>query len=279
MYRQNNLFKITRSAGILLLFLCVSLLGQAQQTPEEDVPDTTVTVTPIEAPPPLLDTIVGDTDIVEDEEDTSLFIPTERQLNDGGPDSLQLRKVSAAQMKKLQEDDAFWYANAIIKKKKEQPRRRGSFLDSNLFEGLLWLVIIVVFIAVLVMYLSNSNVRLFRKNRSIAAVETDIETEDIFAINYRKEIDKAVGENNYRLAVRLQFLQLLRKLAERNIINYKQDHTNFDYLMQMSTSSWYNDFSRLTRSYEYSWYGQFDIDQSKYNVIKNDFENFDNKLR
>ncbi len=96
----------------------------------------------------------------------------------------------------------------------------------------------------------------------------DMETNDIFAINYQKEIDKAVGMNNYRLAVRLMFLRLLRNLSDKNIIQYKQDSTNFDYMMQLRSTGMYPDFFRLTRNYEYSWYGQFDIDKEKYSSLK-----------
>ena len=62
------------------------------------------------------------------------------------------------------------------------------------------------------------------------------ETENIFEINFQQEIDKAVQAGNYRLAVRLLFLRLLKNLAEKNIIQYQQDRTNFDYLMQLGNS-------------------------------------------
>ena len=105
-----------------------------------------------------------------------------------------------------------------------------------------------------------------------------METDDIFAINYQKEIDKAVGMSNYRLAVRLMFLRLLRNLSDKKIIQYKQDSTNFDYMMQLRSTTIYPDFFRITRNYEYSWYGQFDIDKEKYSIIKKEFENFETKL-
>jgi hypothetical protein len=124
----------------------------------------------------------------------------------------------------------------------------------------------------------NSNAGLFRKSSNIADEETEIETNDIFSINYQKEMDRAVGMNNYRLAVRLMFLRLLRNLSNQNLIQYKQDRTNFDYMLQLRSTRMYPDFFRLARSYEYSWYGQFEIDKEKYSIIKNEFENFERKL-
>jgi hypothetical protein len=272
---------IQRQAGFLFVFFFISLVLHAQQQEEQpSLPDTLV---PLNSPPPAVydtDTANEDEDeeIQQVETDLEIFIPRDRQISGGGPDSLSPIRISNAEIKKLKEDDAFWYVNQAFEKEVKEEPASSSFMASPLFQTILWLLIIGVFIAVLGMYLSNSNVRLFRKNRTIASAETDEETEDIFAINYRKEIDKAVSARNYRFAVRLQFLQLLRTLADKNIIRYKHDLTNFDYLLQMNSSAWYADFSRLTRSYEYSWYGLFDIDETKYAVIRDDFESFDRKL-
>ena len=103
----------------------------------------------------------------------------------------------------------------------------------------------------------------------------EAETDNIFEINYQKEIDKAVSKGNYRFAVRLMFLQLLKNLSDKQVIHYRQDSTNFDYLLQLHQTRHYQDFFRLTRNYEYSWYGQFDIDPDTFSLIRKDFENFD----
>ena len=75
------------------------------------------------------------------------------------------------------------------------------------------------------------------------------------------------------------FLRILKNLSDKKIIQYKQDRTNFDYLLQLHSTKYYADFFRLTRNYEYSWYGQFDIEPEKFSIIKNDFENFDRNLK
>ena len=103
-------------------------------------------------------------------------------------------------------------------------------------------------------------------------------TEDIFGINYQKEIEKAIAAGDYRLAVRLLFLQLLRGLSDRNIIQYSHERTNLDYLMQVHHAPWYQQFFRITRNYEYVWYGLFEIDQHKFEAINKDFKNLENRL-
>lgn len=204
-------------------------------------------------------------------------------LDDKGTDPPQLRTLSDSIKKALQNDDAFWYANVVFnkeKEKKEKNNKSGIDFGGSVFETILWVIIIAGFAIFLVIFLSNSQVGLFRRNKKITNVaEDDIANEDIFSINYQKEIDKATMAGDYRLAIRLMYLRLLKTLADKSIIQYKTDSTNFDYLMQIRGTERYEEFFRLTRNYEYTWYGQFAVDQEKFSVIKNDFETFERKLK
>jgi len=136
----------------------------------------------------------------------------------------------------------------------------------------------VLFLGILAWYLLQNNI--VGSNQSITPekIREDITSENIFDINYQREIDKAVNDRDYRLAVRLMFLRLLKQLSQKKIIEYKQERTNFDYLSQLRSTGYYNDFFRLTRNYEYVWYGKFGVSRETFGVIKNEFENFDRKL-
>jgi hypothetical protein len=272
---------------LLLPFLFFSLLlyGQYQEIDStrllsrdlDRISDT------LEEPTPAEDDITDDEEYKDEPAvtNTNYFLQKEFQANGGGPDSLQLRKLPDSLIKKLQKDDAFWYVNYVFEEeKKKREREQIPFTETPLFQTILWLIIIAGFVAFVIIYLANNNVRLFRKaNKTIDTDrESDIETDNIFEINYQKEIDKAVSNSNYRLAVRLMFLRALKNLSDKKIIEYKPDRTNFDYLLQLHSTKYYDDFFSLARSYEYSWYGQFDIDPDKFPFIKNDFENFDRKL-
>jgi hypothetical protein len=186
-------------------------------------------------------------------------------------------------IKKMQQDDDFWYANAEIKEEKEPEDKRSNYIplsQQQWFQTLLWLVIIGGFAAAIMWWLAGSNAGLFRKKTKALQSngEEELATEDIFAINYQKEIDKAEANANYRLAIRLMFLRLLKVMAEKNIIQYKQDRTNLDYLLQLRPTGYYNNFFRITRNYEYSWYGKFDVGEEAYRIIRNDFNQLDRQL-
>ncbi len=220
-----------------------------------------------------MDTVVSST--------TVYFTHKALQPNGGGPGSLQNRNLPDSITKKLKADKSFWYVNyPFEKEKKEIEEEDPPFIEGKLFQTILWLLIIASFAVFVIIYLNNSNVRLFRKaDKAIAEGEEDgVETDNIFEINYQREIDRAVNNGNYRLAVRLMFLRVLKNLSDKKVIQYKHDRTNFDYLLQLHSTKYYNDFFRITRNYEYSWYGQFDIAPEKFTIIRNDFEDFDRNL-
>ncbi len=103
--------------------------------------------------------------------------------------NVELRSVPQNARKKISDEDELWYANSNLKKSKRQiqeEKRRGqnaqknknapairerkSFFIQPWFQSLLWIIIITGFAFFLIIYLSGSNVGLFRKK--IRAVQS-----------------------------------------------------------------------------------------------------------
>jgi hypothetical protein len=272
--KKYQLMGTTKKATALFALLLFSLVLHAQNdSPADSILWPADSMTVIEAVPDVEKNAEEDED---EETETNYFLP--RALPGSVLDSPYFRKAGDSIRAAMQGDEDFWYANTIFRKRKEETGKRRSFSDSGLFQFILWLFIIGGFVSFLIIYLSNSNASLFRKSRLISQEEDDPGTDNIFAINYQKEIDKAISNGNYRLGVRLLFLQLLRGLSEKNIIQYTHDRTNFDYLLQVQQASWFQLFFRLTRNYEYVWYGHFEIDNQKFDTIKKDFTDLERQL-
>jgi hypothetical protein len=265
----------------LLLLLLLIFFASSINAQKENQTDSVVADSLAERPP---EETTSDQQYIDTPVVTRSIYFTDKHLqsNQGGPDKFQPRELPDSVIKKLRAGDDFWYVNYSFDKEKakEEEKADTPFTETTFFQTVLWLVIMGGFAAFVIIYLSNSNVGLFRKNNKGIAPggEEYAETNNIFEINYPLEIDRAVSNGNFRLAIRLLFLKQLKNLSDKKIIQYKQDRTNFDYLLQLQSTKYYTDFFRLTRNYEYSWYGQFDIDPGKYAIIKNDFENFDRNL-
>lgn len=217
----------------------------------------------------------------EDEDRDYYFIYKEYREQ---PRSPELRKLPADKLREMADRKAFWYANTEFEKPEAAVTPSGKhsvpLIQRSWFQTLLWLLIIGSFAAFIMIYLTGDRIGLFRKKDITLASATDEESmpEDIFAINYQREIDKAEAQGNYRMAIRLMYLRLLKNMTDRGVISYSQEKTNFDYLMQVHPTAFYADFFRVTRDYEYSWYGKFDINEHSYQLIRKDFENFERKI-
>jgi hypothetical protein len=191
----------------------------------------------------------------------------------------QDRTVPDSTLQRLHHDDAFWYANADFKKKAEAQSSNTSFWQWLFRQGwlyhLLWFLIIVSFVVVIFIFLLKSNIALFRKKATpISKDNTATSTETIFTINYARALKEAVSANDFATAIRLQYLQTLAALSIKKQIRYKEEYPNSTYLQQLQQSPYYEDFKKLTRHFEYAWYGKFPIPPHVYNAVAQEFVTF-----
>lgn len=98
--------------------------------------------------------------------------------------------------------------------------------------------------------------------------------ENIHEIDFDAELDRAVAQHNYRLAVRLLYLKALKQLDAAGLINWQLHKTNSAYINELQDNNRRGEFSQLTRQFEYVWYGEFNIDAQVYQRISTLFQNF-----
>jgi len=114
-----------------------------------------------------------------------------------------------------------------------------------------------------------------RRRAKATPLPYDESTENIYAIDFDAEIEKAIGQQNYRLAVRLLYLRSLRQLADAGLINWDLTKTNSIYVDELTNAEQQIAFKLLTRQFEYVWYGEFMIDApvfKKISALFNDFK-------
>ena len=195
--------------------------------------------------------------------------------------SVDVRRLPKERVDELKSSEDYWYANLEPRKKaaqKQQQQERSS--GGGGLDGFLWIVILCVFTGAVIWYLASSNMALFRRDskKILDSTVDEEEQNDIFAIDYEKEISKAVAVGAYRAAIRFWYLRTLKELADRNIIDYRHGKTNSDYVNGLYGSRYYQPFFRLTRNFEYTWYGQFPLSPEAYQMMQTDFTTFKNGL-
>ncbi len=133
----------------------------------------------------------------------------------------------------------------------------------------------------MVRFFLNSSLSGFikKKEEKIHSIDSVLVDADMSAIDLSKLIEEAEKRQDFRLAIRFIYLKLLRTLDDKQLIHWKAEKTNSDFISELSVPNLKTDFVRVTRLYEYFWYGEFEIDSREaYLENKNAFNVFFHKL-
>ena len=118
-------------------------------------------------------------------------------------------------------------------------------------------------------FLSNKKVDKSSLQYSIERAEENIHEADLedFA---RHALDK----KDYKLAIRLYFLQILKHLSSNNFIKWKRDKTNKEYVREMSGNNLFREFRTISRLFERVWYSDVEVKEHQFNLIRPRFLDF-----
>lgn len=119
----------------------------------------------------------------------------------------------------------------------------------------------------------NGNLFFSKKNKKVSIVGEEL-VENIHEINFPENILKLESQKDYRSAIRYQFLYLLKKMSDKKLINWNFEKTNKDYIHELKIAQQKSDFSDLVEIFNYVWYGEFSIDEERYQYYKNQFQSF-----
>ncbi len=260
---------------LFLLALCFPFLCFSQDDYTEDTVIIRQNNEPVVAPPPPMEEL-EDVDVGESTVEADVAFNTIGQTP-----PVEVKKLPPQTVDNLKKDDDYWYADLEPNKPKPKKYKPPPSISTGWLRPLFWVIIIGGLIAGVIWFLANNDVRLFGKPSK--KIDTDEEseeelTDDIFAINYEKEIRRAEDAGNYRLAVRLMYLRTLRELSDRSLIDYRYGKTNSDYVSALYGGKHYKPFFSLTRTFDYTWYGQFPLSPENYKQVAADFMAFKNGL-
>jgi len=142
----------------------------------------------------------------------------------------------------------------------------------------IWTVIVASFAIILWLLSKTQLVSLIRpKPKATSFNFTDL-TEDLNTVNFEQKITDALKTEDYRLAVRWHYLKILFLLDKRQLIVFAPFKTNIDYTYELKNDTYKITYKKLSRIYEYIWYGQFDVNETGYSDDANEFKNFEREL-
>ncbi|TKK66683.1 DUF4129 domain-containing protein [Ilyomonas limi] len=288
MKNQTHIAWLSRWVQVLILLLAGILHGNAQEG-SSAYSDTTIT-----------DTVTSSQSEAHIYDTSQNFFNWKEEINQPYSQSkIQSRVRADKEVNNLKEEDDFWYVKSIEKfksspevvkfdkaQKDSLSKNNKATIEAFQFSEVpswigtfMWGIIIAIFLFAVIYFLLVNKINIFSRNsNNNASSAVDSEVVDLFKIPYQELLQKAYSEKNYRLAVRILYLQTLKLLSEKNIITFQADYTNMDYLQQLSHTMFYKDFFAITRHYEYAWYGGFTVSEPAFYTIQNDFHTIQNKI-
>jgi hypothetical protein len=180
-------------------------------------------------------------------------------------------------LKKTKED--LWYADLPLPEEQKHVSQKETKIPgwiSLVFKAITWAVI-----AAVLGYIIYVIVQQIRLNKSAVneVIDNDIKIESaekLSKINFRKSIQQTLEKENYRLAVRFYYLWVIQQLSDNGSITFSKDKTNQAYVRELAKSQQASDeistsFKTCTRLCEYVWFGNFDVDKSRFEEIEPQF--------
>lgn len=102
---------------------------------------------------------------------------------------------------------------------------------------------------------------------------TDEEIEkNLIYVDFEKLLQETLKNGDNRLAIRYYYLWLLKRLAEKNIIEWHTEKTNSDYAYEIQSTDLRKEFQYLSYLYNYIWYGEFEMDELTFLNAQTAFE-------
>ncbi len=220
---------------------------------------------------------------------------SQKEIRYDSTSSLQPVTIEAQQLEKFRNDNAFDYLE--IEKQESWWTRLKNYLnlqynkflhwlfgdyEANSFLSVLFQILPYLIIGLIIGFVVWLFIRLDPGNRLFADPDTpDVylneEEKIVRSQNIPQLIQEAIEQKNYRLAIRFYYLQLLRQLDKKELINYESQKTNLEYLNEVK-ESYRQQLKNLIRIYDFSWYGEFTISEEHFQSVQKSFLEMEKSL-
>ena len=201
--------------------------------------------------------------------------------------SVKENKFDREDWKKVTKD--IDYTPKSKKPKKKEPEKREneertrtspSFGDPGPIGQIIFYALAVIAILVILYYIFGKD--LFRSNKKIAKKKT-VTIENLEEEIHESDLDiflrEALKTNNYKLAIRIYYLMIIKELSIKNWIEWKKNKTNREYLFEMNQRKEYQRFFDITRNFERVWYGDLEIKENDYTNMSPAFQSFIDNIK
>jgi hypothetical protein len=139
------------------------------------------------------------------------------------------------------------------------------------------IVVVILGLAVLIFFLFF-NAPVNQNNRKISQDLGSVIPTEIPKTELELMLEKALQKEDYREAIRVYFIFIIRGLIVKDWIEWEKEKTNFSYLMEMRDKPLSAEFESTVSVYEIVWYGKRELTKKEYKVLEPRFKDLTKKL-
>jgi hypothetical protein len=163
-----------------------------------------------------------------------------------------------------------------IKEYDNSPSSIDNFFNSSFLQVFLWIAAIS-FVGFIIYHLFLSKGIFGKASKRAKTDAIEEEVIDHLDNDFDSLYNRAYAAGDTRLAMRYLFLKLLKKLDEKELIQFAADKTNSIYAREMPPAK-RNNFAQIALYYEYIWYGNAAVSAQTFDTIRNKVNEFLNSI-
>jgi hypothetical protein len=92
-------------------------------------------------------------------------------------------------------------------------------------------------------------------------------------------LENALNQEQYREAIRVYYTFVLQELIRLKLINWRLEKTNQQYINELKKAEFKSELIKCTRYFDIVWYGEYNIDKTKFNELQPHFTRFIQSLK
>lgn len=168
--------------------------------------------------------------------------------------------------------------NELEEKQKDELNFRSPSVDLGNFKYVFYVLVAGAILFLLVKILLNINTTPII-NDDTGRVYTLSEVEDkILELDLDRILKDALLVKDYRLALRINFLIIIKKLALKGKINWAKEKTNGEYFSEIQDVDIAFRFKEIVITFESIWYGERSVSEDQFNRLQPSYELFKKSL-
>ncbi|MBN8577024.1 MAG: DUF4129 domain-containing protein [Cytophagales bacterium] len=222
-----------------------------------------------------------------DEDEDYIEIPF-NAIND--TTQVHVRTFSQSTIDSLKADDELSYQQppTVAESLWQRIKRWLGWLLRSLFERttttdigrfIIYVLVLGALIVIVLTLLRVNAFRMFYSADTTSKPGYQVFHENIHDMDFETLIREATGKKEFRLATRLVFLQALKILADKNLIDFAPGKTNHDYVDEVTPAEIKTGLNQLSYYFDYAWYGNFSITEKHFENISQTFSSWKEKIK